>query len=168
MWFNNKGWTSSVGYMNAANNLVLRSKIKQSGRRNYKDFGITLINHPMNRTETQFIQVWRNVWNLLYSNSGRHIPLMQYTLYWSWFSNDPNVLRLFCAWVCMWSKKIVLVVTSPYLHVHKLRISSFTDCFTLLMRSSYIYVQIRLEFRTLIYPFHFSLRVKDIFLLHCW
>ena len=25
VWFNNKGWTSSVGYLNAVNNLVLRA-----------------------------------------------------------------------------------------------------------------------------------------------
>ena len=30
VWFNNKGWASSIAYMNAANNVVLRAAIKKT------------------------------------------------------------------------------------------------------------------------------------------
>ena len=63
VWFNNKGWTSSVGYLNAANNLVLRASIQaQADSLDFDDFddfkdpsefGISIINHPMNFTEKQ-------------------------------------------------------------------------------------------------------------------
>lgn len=53
VWFNNKGWASSVSYMNAANNLVLKSKLSKAGFTNYTRYGITAVNHPMNRTDYQ-------------------------------------------------------------------------------------------------------------------
>ena len=44
--------------MNAANNLLLRHKLKTINKNmRYKDFGITAINHPMNRTDYQFQKV---------------------------------------------------------------------------------------------------------------
>ncbi|KAK4029566.1 hypothetical protein OUZ56_022545 [Daphnia magna] len=45
VWFDNKAWASSVSYLNAINNVILRSSLPPS-----KDpflYGITVINHPM-------------------------------------------------------------------------------------------------------------------------
>ena len=61
VWFNNKGWTTSVGYLNAVNNLILRASIQaqtdsldfEEAFKNPADFGISIINHPMNFTEKQ-------------------------------------------------------------------------------------------------------------------
>jgi hypothetical protein len=63
VWFNNKGWTASVGYMNAVNNLVLRASIKaqedsfdsdwSEGFKDPSQYGISVITHPMNYTEKQ-------------------------------------------------------------------------------------------------------------------
>ena len=64
VWFNNKGWTTSVGYLNAVNNLVLRASIQaqtqsldfddfESGFKIPGEYGISVINHPMNFTEKQ-------------------------------------------------------------------------------------------------------------------
>ena len=66
VWFNNKGWASSVAYMNAANNLVLRAAIQKTADEDFdtdwdeaeekydpSKYGIKLISHPMNYTETQ-------------------------------------------------------------------------------------------------------------------
>ena len=70
VWFNNKGWTTSVGYLNAVNNIILRASIKaqednlddldfdsfDNGFDEIKDesqYGISVINHPMNFTESQ-------------------------------------------------------------------------------------------------------------------
>jgi len=66
VWFNNKGWASSVAYMNAANNLVLRAAITKAKDEDFdtdwdeaeekydpSKYGIKLISHPMNYTETQ-------------------------------------------------------------------------------------------------------------------
>ena len=66
VWFNNKGWASSVAYMNAANNLVLRAAIKKAKDADFdtdwdeaedkydpSQYGIKLVSHPMNYTETQ-------------------------------------------------------------------------------------------------------------------
>ena len=56
------GWTASVGYVNAVNNLVLRASIAASQNdfdadwTEFKDpskFGISVITHPMNFTEKQ-------------------------------------------------------------------------------------------------------------------
>ena len=43
--------------MNAANNLILRAKLLKAGRTDYHRYGITAVNHPMNRTDYQFQQV---------------------------------------------------------------------------------------------------------------
>ena len=51
IWFNNKGWASSVSYLNAVNNLILRSSLPERPDRD--QFGITAINHPMNYTRNQ-------------------------------------------------------------------------------------------------------------------
>ena len=69
VWFNNKGWTTSVGYLNAVNNIILRASIKAqddfdeldldnfdgsfSEVRDETQYGISVINHPMNFTESQ-------------------------------------------------------------------------------------------------------------------
>ena len=58
VWFNNKGWSTSVGYLNAVNNLVLRASIQDEDNEDnfFKDptqYGISVINHPMNFTEKQ-------------------------------------------------------------------------------------------------------------------
>ncbi|KAL3869286.1 hypothetical protein ACJMK2_041989, partial [Sinanodonta woodiana] len=46
VWFNNKGWISSVSYMNIMNNLILRSNLPPTAK-NPDSYGITAINHPM-------------------------------------------------------------------------------------------------------------------------
>ncbi|GFT33344.1 phospholipid-transporting ATPase ABCA1 [Nephila pilipes] len=51
VWFNNKGWASSVAYMNAVNNLILRSHLPPGANSSY--YGISVINHPMNFTQDQ-------------------------------------------------------------------------------------------------------------------
>ena len=63
VWFNNKGWTSSVGYLNAVNNLILRASVEAQaddldsddflGFKDPHEFGISIISHPMNFTEKQ-------------------------------------------------------------------------------------------------------------------
>lgn len=51
VWFNNKGWASSVSYMNAMNNIILRSHLPPGANSSY--YGISVINHPMNFTQDQ-------------------------------------------------------------------------------------------------------------------
>ncbi|XP_054718877.1 phospholipid-transporting ATPase ABCA7-like [Uloborus diversus] len=51
VWFNNKGWASSVSYMNAVNNIILRSHLPPGANTSY--YGISVINHPMNFTQDQ-------------------------------------------------------------------------------------------------------------------
>ncbi|CAL1298938.1 unnamed protein product [Larinioides sclopetarius] len=51
VWFNNKGWASSVAYMNAVNNLILRSHLPPGANSSY--YGISVISHPMNFTQNQ-------------------------------------------------------------------------------------------------------------------
>ncbi|KFM79927.1 ATP-binding cassette sub-family A member 1, partial [Stegodyphus mimosarum] len=51
VWFNNKGWASSVSYMNAMNNIILRSSLPPGANASY--YGISVINHPMNFTQDQ-------------------------------------------------------------------------------------------------------------------
>ncbi|KAK9511087.1 hypothetical protein O3M35_005719 [Rhynocoris fuscipes] len=54
VWFNNKGWISSVAYMNAINNVVLRSTLAaMNSTQNPSLYGIRTINHPMNFTKKQ-------------------------------------------------------------------------------------------------------------------
>lgn len=49
--FNNKGWISSVAYMNALNNILLRAHLPQSTDPRF--YGMSVINHPMNFTQDQ-------------------------------------------------------------------------------------------------------------------
>ncbi|XP_055329067.1 ATP-binding cassette sub-family A member 7-like [Paramacrobiotus metropolitanus] len=51
VWFNNRGWASSVSYVNAINNVLLRSRLKPD--QNPAKYGMLAINHPLNRTEEQ-------------------------------------------------------------------------------------------------------------------
>nr|QST14975.1 ABCA1-1 protein [Diaphanosoma celebensis] len=64
VWFNNQGWVAAVGYLNAINNVILRSSL--SATKNSTDYGIEVINHPMNYTDDQlqdvlFLEVGVNV-----------------------------------------------------------------------------------------------------------
>ncbi|ESP01294.1 hypothetical protein LOTGIDRAFT_212836 [Lottia gigantea] len=52
VWYNNKGWASSVSYMNVLNNMILRSKLPAN--KDPADYGITTINHPMAYNQKQF------------------------------------------------------------------------------------------------------------------
>ncbi|KAL1458216.1 hypothetical protein WDU94_008382 [Cyamophila willieti] len=51
VWFNNKGWISSISFMNAINNVILRASLPPNVSR--EDYGIVAINHPMNLTAKQ-------------------------------------------------------------------------------------------------------------------
>ncbi|KAL3172908.1 hypothetical protein MRX96_012652 [Rhipicephalus microplus] len=51
VWFNNKGWVSSVAYMNAINNVLLRAHLPSQAEASY--YGMSVINHPMNFTQDQ-------------------------------------------------------------------------------------------------------------------
>ena len=51
VWFNNKGYISVVSYMNVMNNLILRANLP--GGEDPQKYGITVINHPVNRTKAQ-------------------------------------------------------------------------------------------------------------------
>lgn len=55
MWFNNKGWLSSVAYMNAINNVILRATLDSLNKSQdeISEYGIRTINHPMNFTQEQ-------------------------------------------------------------------------------------------------------------------
>jgi ATP-binding cassette subfamily A (ABC1) protein 1 len=53
VWFNNKGWASSVSYMNAMNNVLLRTRLPPG--KDPKNYGIVTYNHPMNLTKEQLI-----------------------------------------------------------------------------------------------------------------
>ena len=67
VWFNNKGWAASVAYMNAINNVILRASIAaaeenmdlsmnfdfSSGLKIPEEYGMAVINHPMNYTRDQ-------------------------------------------------------------------------------------------------------------------
>ena len=52
VWFDNKAWASSVSYLNAINNVILRSSL-QSSAGDPKKYGITAISHPMNYTNRE-------------------------------------------------------------------------------------------------------------------
>jgi ATP-binding cassette subfamily A (ABC1) protein 1 len=54
VWFDNKAWASSVSYLNAINNVILRSALPPS-----KDpllYGITAINHPMEFSSREVVK----------------------------------------------------------------------------------------------------------------
>lgn len=51
VWYNNKAWISSIAFMNAVNNIILRASLPSNVSRG--DYGIVAINHPMNLTMNQ-------------------------------------------------------------------------------------------------------------------
>jgi ATP-binding cassette subfamily A (ABC1) protein 1 len=53
VWFNNKAWTTSVAYLNAVNNVVLRASLPSSKMEDQHLYGIQVISHPMNFTKEQ-------------------------------------------------------------------------------------------------------------------
>uniref|UniRef100_A0AAY4D0I1 P-type phospholipid transporter n=1 Tax=Denticeps clupeoides TaxID=299321 RepID=A0AAY4D0I1_9TELE len=55
VWYNNKGWHAMVAFMNVANNAILRANLPSSA--NLDEFGITVINHPLNLTKEQLSEV---------------------------------------------------------------------------------------------------------------
>uniref|UniRef100_A0A8C4SRD7 P-type phospholipid transporter n=1 Tax=Erpetoichthys calabaricus TaxID=27687 RepID=A0A8C4SRD7_ERPCA len=55
VWFNNKGWHSMVSFVNVANNAILRANLPFG--KNPEDYGITVINHPLNLTKEQLSEV---------------------------------------------------------------------------------------------------------------
>uniref|UniRef100_UPI00398EA350 retinal-specific phospholipid-transporting ATPase ABCA4 isoform X2 n=1 Tax=Pristiophorus japonicus TaxID=55135 RepID=UPI00398EA350 len=55
VWFNNKGWHAIVAFMNVANNAILRANLPN--QHSAEDYGITVINHPLNLTKEQLSEV---------------------------------------------------------------------------------------------------------------
>lgn len=57
VWYDNKGWVSSIAYLNGLNNMIFReaaAESKNNGTAAGKNgFGITLIQHPLNLTDSQ-------------------------------------------------------------------------------------------------------------------
>lgn len=51
IWFNNKGWISSVTYASVLNNAILRANLPAGAKP--EDYGIITINHPMNYSLSQ-------------------------------------------------------------------------------------------------------------------
>ena len=56
MWFDNKAWASSVAYLNAINNVILRSSLPDS--KDARRYGITVINHPMEYSSRQVVDTY--------------------------------------------------------------------------------------------------------------
>ncbi|KAM9845375.1 retinal-specific phospholipid-transporting ATPase ABCA4-like [Aulostomus maculatus] len=55
VWYNNKGWHAVVAFMNVANNAILRAFLPSTARP--VEFGITVVNHPLNLTKEQLSEV---------------------------------------------------------------------------------------------------------------
>ncbi|KAF6716400.1 Retinal-specific ATP-binding cassette transporter [Oryzias melastigma] len=55
VWYNNKGWHAMVSFMNVANNAILRANLPD--RANLDEYGITVINHPLNLTKEQLSEI---------------------------------------------------------------------------------------------------------------
>ncbi|XP_078074970.1 retinal-specific phospholipid-transporting ATPase ABCA4 [Mustelus asterias] len=55
VWFNNKGWHAIIAFMNIANNAILRANLPD--QLSAEDYGITVINHPLNLTKEQLSEV---------------------------------------------------------------------------------------------------------------
>ncbi|UJR15712.1 hypothetical protein I4U23_002647 [Adineta vaga] len=54
VWYNNKGWLSSVAFLNVFNNALLRSiLLKNDSLSPIHDYGITAINHPLPQNDIQ-------------------------------------------------------------------------------------------------------------------
>uniref|UniRef100_A0A669EM12 ATP-binding cassette, sub-family A (ABC1), member 4a n=1 Tax=Oreochromis niloticus TaxID=8128 RepID=A0A669EM12_ORENI len=55
VWYNNKGWHAMVSFMNVANNAILRANLPREA--NLAEYGITVINHPLNLTKEQLSEI---------------------------------------------------------------------------------------------------------------
>lgn len=55
VWYNNKGWHAMVSFMNVANNAILRANLPKGA--NLAEYGITVINHPLNLTKEQLSEI---------------------------------------------------------------------------------------------------------------
>ncbi|XP_030623464.1 retinal-specific phospholipid-transporting ATPase ABCA4a [Chanos chanos] len=55
VWYNNKGWHAMVAFLNVANNAILRAHLPADA--NLHEYGITVINHPLNLTKEQLSEV---------------------------------------------------------------------------------------------------------------
>nr|XP_009684303.1 PREDICTED: retinal-specific ATP-binding cassette transporter [Struthio camelus australis] len=55
VWFNNKGWHAMVSFLNIANNGILRANLRTGQAP--EEYGITVINHPLNLTKEQLSEV---------------------------------------------------------------------------------------------------------------
>ncbi|XP_027735766.1 retinal-specific ATP-binding cassette transporter isoform X3 [Empidonax traillii] len=55
VWFNNKGWHAMVGFLNVANNAILRANLRTGQAP--EEHGITAINHPLNLTKEQLSEI---------------------------------------------------------------------------------------------------------------
>jgi ATP-binding cassette subfamily A (ABC1) protein 1 len=55
IWYNTKGYDSSVSYLNVLNNAILRSKLKLVSK-DTNNFGIVAYNHPMPFITSQFLE----------------------------------------------------------------------------------------------------------------
>ncbi|XP_070532576.1 ATP-binding cassette sub-family A member 2-like [Ptychodera flava] len=51
-WYNNKGYHSMPTFINALNNAILRANLDPNIHGNPSAYGITVINHPMNKTDS--------------------------------------------------------------------------------------------------------------------
>ncbi|CAF0791152.1 unnamed protein product [Brachionus calyciflorus] len=54
LWYNTKGYSANVAYLNVLNNAFMRSKLKSSNS-DPTEHGIVAINHPMSFTRSQFL-----------------------------------------------------------------------------------------------------------------
>uniref|UniRef100_A0AAR2IJC1 P-type phospholipid transporter n=1 Tax=Pygocentrus nattereri TaxID=42514 RepID=A0AAR2IJC1_PYGNA len=55
VWYNNKGWHAVVAFLNVANNAILRANLPTNA--NPSEYGVTVINHPLNLTKEQLSEV---------------------------------------------------------------------------------------------------------------
>ncbi|XP_029698855.1 retinal-specific ATP-binding cassette transporter-like [Takifugu rubripes] len=55
VWYNNKGWHAMASFMNVANNAILRAHLPKGA--NLAEYGITVINHPLNLTKKQLSEI---------------------------------------------------------------------------------------------------------------
>ena len=54
VWYNNKGWLSSVAFVNIFNNALFRALLMENDSNvNLTEYGITAINHPLPQSEIQ-------------------------------------------------------------------------------------------------------------------
>uniref|UniRef100_A0A3B1J655 P-type phospholipid transporter n=1 Tax=Astyanax mexicanus TaxID=7994 RepID=A0A3B1J655_ASTMX len=55
VWYNNKGWHAMPAFLNVANNAILRAHLPTNA--NPSEYGVTVINHPLNLTKEQLSEV---------------------------------------------------------------------------------------------------------------